>query len=748
MDQISKIWPKWHTVELIGRGACGEVYKVKREELGETFYSAVKVIQIPRDDSEVREFLSEGQTSQSIRFYYESIAKGLMNEIKVLEQLKSAGNVVNIEEFEILEKEDGIGWDVYIRMELLQNLNEYRQGRQMHWQEVEKLGMDICRALEYCEQCRIIHRDIKPSNIFVDNYGNFKLGDFGIARQLEKTQSTLSQKGTEMYMAPEVRFGDRKSSYNVDLYSLGLVMYRLLNRNKMPFEPLDRDMLTYQDKEEALSRRLRGDRLPLPADAPAGLGQIIIRACEADRDKRYQRASEMYADLAKWQRREAEDAEAEERKRAETVPAAAPSGYSSGKDELEEETVSAFRFESVKSPIAGKEAAKESERKEDAEEPKQRETAEVAEREKQTDTAEEPHKSSPGEMTKEAAEEAPGKAPQEAAETTPEDMRKGDEKAEDTPLPVRGKRRFSEKAAWGILAGGVAAGILCAVWNSGLCGFLVNMGIFSYMKEHGAGASVFMIAVATGIVLGAVLAGRKGLRAGNVVCMLCGGMVGFITPGVVMEFIRYLFHDSTMYDSTMYDLSGYLLIIGIINLLAAAAACAGAVIGAGLFRSAAESLCEIVTKRPVPPICKRKMGITTAKAGLIVLLILSVGNLLLLEGIQDALMYTNFISYEMHLTTEVFASVLIVLLVVSIVMAAGIITVWGKKAKSGIYFCAVAGYFVCYLLVAGSMGYILYFNLLMDWDRAGSLSYHLIPSLAATAACVFSNRCAKRLYRG
>ena len=149
MDQSNKIWPKGHTVELIGRGEFGEVYKVKREELGETFYSAVKVIRIPRDDGEVREFLSEGQTSQSIRFYYESIAKGLMNEIKVLEQLKSAGNVVNIEEFEILEKEDGIGWDGYIPMELLRNLNEYRQGRQMRWQEGEKLGMDICKAREY-----------------------------------------------------------------------------------------------------------------------------------------------------------------------------------------------------------------------------------------------------------------------------------------------------------------------------------------------------------------------------------------------------------------------------------------------------------------------------------------------------------------------------------------------------------------------------------------------------------------------
>lgn len=742
MDSINQIWPKWHTVELIGRGAFGEVYKVKREELGETFYSAVKVIQIPRDDSEVREFLSEGQTSQSIRFYYESIAKGLMNEIKVLEQLKSAGNVVNIEEFEILEKEDGIGWDAYIRMELLQNLNEYRQGRQMHWQEVEKLGMDICKALEYCEQCRIIHRDIKPSNIFVDNYGNFKLGDFGIARQLEKTQSTLSQKGTEMYMAPEVRFGDRKSSYNVDLYSLGLVMYRLLNRNKMPFEPLDRDMLTYQDKEEALSRRLRGDRLPLPADAPAGLGQIIIRACEADRDKRYQRASEMYADLAKWQRREAEGAEPEERKRAETVPAAAPPGYSSGKDEPEEETVSAFRFESVKSPSAGKEAAKESERKEDAEEPKQRETAEVPEREKQTNTAEEIHKSSPGEMPKEAAEEAPGEAPQEAAETTPEDMRKGDEKAEDTPLPVQGKRRFSEKAAWGILAGGVAAGILCAVRNVDVYHFLIYMGIFSYDTSGIAarvnGMIVFIIAVTVGMGAGALLAGKKGLRAGAVVCMLCGGLIGCFTVGVVSDLAAVIV---TMAGSDLLS-----RIVGIWNLVSAIAACLAVVFGGKFFRKAAESLCENVTKRPVPLLIKGRMGIKTAKAGLLCLLAASVGNLFLNGAILEGIAWQGLITWEMHLDTawSVFLAVLVLALIA--VMGAGILLVWKRKVKSGIYFTVAAGCIEVYLLSDGLLHVMLkdvvYSFVLRDFN----LIYLTIPCVIASVAGVFISHCARRLY--
>ena len=300
MDSINQIWPKWHTQELIGKGAFGEVYKVKREELGETFYSAVKVIRIPRDTEEIKELMDEGHTSQSIRYYYESIAKGLMNEIKVLEILKSAGNVVNIEEFEVHERRDSVGWDAYIRMELLKNLNEYRRGHKMEVRETAKMGMDICHALVCCEQSRIIHRDIKPSNIFVDTYGNFKLGDFGIARQMEKTRSTLSQKGTEMYMAPEVRFGDGQSSYNVDIYSLGLVMYRLLNKNRMPFEPLDAELISYQDKEAALMSRLRGEILPLPAEAPEELGRIILKACEADKNKRYQSASQMYEDLDRW----------------------------------------------------------------------------------------------------------------------------------------------------------------------------------------------------------------------------------------------------------------------------------------------------------------------------------------------------------------------------------------------------------------------------------------------------------------
>lgn len=70
-----------------------------------------------------------------------------------------------------------------------------------------RLGIDICKALELCQKYNVIHRDIKPENIFVSGSGDFKLGDFGIARTIERASSGLSKKGTYNYMAPEVYRG-------------------------------------------------------------------------------------------------------------------------------------------------------------------------------------------------------------------------------------------------------------------------------------------------------------------------------------------------------------------------------------------------------------------------------------------------------------------------------------------------------------------------------------------------------------
>lgn len=150
--------------------------------------------------------------------------------------------------------------------------------------------------MELCQKYKIIHRDIKPENIFISDAGNFKLGDFGIARTVEKTTSGLSKKGTYTYMAPEVYKGEPYGP-TVDLYSLGLVLYRLLNGNRTPFLPAAPAPITYADRENALAKRFSGASLPPPANAQGWLSKIVLKACAYAPGKRYSQPEQMRQDL-------------------------------------------------------------------------------------------------------------------------------------------------------------------------------------------------------------------------------------------------------------------------------------------------------------------------------------------------------------------------------------------------------------------------------------------------------------------
>lgn len=283
METIEKIWPQWKCVELIGEGQFGHVYKVKREDFGNVFYSAVKIIHIPNEKSSIQELKNSGMDQISIQKYFHSQVKELMNEIKVMESLKSAKTIVSIEDYEIKEHMGSIGWTIYIRMELLESLANYMGNHAISRNEVIHLGMDICDALADCAQNQIIHRDIKFENIFRNTYGDFKLGDFGVAKQLEKTSRAATLAGTQTYMAPEI-LRMEKYDHRVDIYSLGLVLYRLLNQGRFPFVPINP---TPDDVQAALEKRLRGMQLTAPCEADAMLADVIIRACSYRKEERY-----------------------------------------------------------------------------------------------------------------------------------------------------------------------------------------------------------------------------------------------------------------------------------------------------------------------------------------------------------------------------------------------------------------------------------------------------------------------------
>ena len=287
MYTLEKVWPEWKIVKEIGRGSYGVVYKCVKEEKNSKQYAAIKVISVPRDEFEMEDVVSEKMTHEQSKAYYKDIADDLLKEIEILKSLKGTKNIVEIYDAKVVEKEDGIGWNIFISMEMLTDFTSYASDKKFTQEDVIKLGTDLCSALSVCHKARIIHRDIKPENIFVDDYGNFKLGDFGVAKQMAKTKGSVSVKGTYGYMSPEV-FSGKKCDGRADLYSLALVMYKLLNNNRFPFIDAGKQIVKYSERQQAFERRIKGESIPAIKGIDNELNAAILKACSfrnVDRQK-------------------------------------------------------------------------------------------------------------------------------------------------------------------------------------------------------------------------------------------------------------------------------------------------------------------------------------------------------------------------------------------------------------------------------------------------------------------------------
>ena len=265
------LWGEWHIGELIGKGSYGEVYKIYRDVGGNREYAAAKYISIPKSEQDKELAYSKGLATdeESLRSFFETRANTFSKEIDLMMKLRGSANVVRYEAHLKQEKADDVGWD----------------------------SIDICGAIESCQNEKIIHRDVKTENIFIDSDGKYKLGDFGVSREAQgTTMGTLT--GTEDYMAPEI-MQHKEYNNNVDIYSIGIVMYRLLNNNRIPFLPAE-GPINDNDISIALSKRIAGtEEIPNPKFADGELARIIKKACENDRHKRYSSPKQMADELKK-----------------------------------------------------------------------------------------------------------------------------------------------------------------------------------------------------------------------------------------------------------------------------------------------------------------------------------------------------------------------------------------------------------------------------------------------------------------
>ncbi|MFB7472771.1 protein kinase [Kitasatospora sp. NPDC056184] len=152
----------------------------------------------------------------------------------------------------------------------------------------------VLEALAYSHRHGIVHRDIKPANVIITNSGAVKVMDFGIARALTGTASTMTQTGmvmgTPQYLSPEQALG-KPVDHRSDLYAAGCMLYELLAL-RPPFTGDTPLSVVYQHVQDQ----------PLPPSqanprVPAGLDPLVLRSLAKDPDDRFQDADEFRAHI-------------------------------------------------------------------------------------------------------------------------------------------------------------------------------------------------------------------------------------------------------------------------------------------------------------------------------------------------------------------------------------------------------------------------------------------------------------------
>jgi predicted Ser/Thr protein kinase/MFS family permease len=256
LDEIQAAFPELEVLECIGRGGMGIVYKARQPHLDR--FVALKILapELSVDPGFAERFSREART----------LAKLSHPHIVGIHDYGQRGEFC----FLLMEYVDGV------------NLRQAMRAARFTPEQALALIPDLCAALQFAHDHGVLHRDIKPENILIDTRGRVRIADFGIAQLLSEGPSHLtltatgSALGSAAYMAPEQIEASGEIDHRADIYSLGVVFY------------------------EMLTGGLPLGRFPLPSEkstASAGVDDVVLRALEKERERRYQSADAVRSGL-------------------------------------------------------------------------------------------------------------------------------------------------------------------------------------------------------------------------------------------------------------------------------------------------------------------------------------------------------------------------------------------------------------------------------------------------------------------
>ena len=304
LAELKLVSPLLSNMEVVScssaRGAVS-VYLVKSTKTAQTYI--LKHISVPESQKQVDALLFTGAASstEDAQKYYEQVVTDYREELETLEQLAASPNLDCFRSYQIEPKEDGVGFDIYLLAEHRTTLSEYLADNAITHLCAVNLAMDLCSALVDLRAAGLVHRDVKPGNIYLNSQGHFVLGDLGIAKIEELKYCSMPENMLSSYSAPELFSLLGSIEPTTDIYSVGLILYRIYNGNHAPFED-ERTSAKAADK-----LRITGKDLPAPMYADYEMAEIIHKACAFKPEDRYQDPNEMKQALVEYMKRNQSD---------------------------------------------------------------------------------------------------------------------------------------------------------------------------------------------------------------------------------------------------------------------------------------------------------------------------------------------------------------------------------------------------------------------------------------------------------
>lgn len=298
-NSLNPVFGEWYTDKQLGTGTDGKVFSIYRQKYdGTREKSVLKIIRLGENREEKKNLFDEDDNivAETQDEYYGKIISNITDNVKTLMKSDGGKYFVKYEDIELRKASDGKGRLILLKLEEMRSLSELLKEFSFTLEETLRLGISVCKSLIKCRKFGYIYPNLKPENILFDRNGVCKLGDFGTFSLLEPAKTGVAYKRTQYYMAPEfIKTGNVNST--VDTYSLGLVLFMLTNRNRLPFSEEYPNKVTINALNEGVQKRSAGEKLPEPLLAGDELKKIIAKACAYKPNDRYLTPEQMLSDL-------------------------------------------------------------------------------------------------------------------------------------------------------------------------------------------------------------------------------------------------------------------------------------------------------------------------------------------------------------------------------------------------------------------------------------------------------------------